>query len=135
MVLRSPQFFYVHKGKLNLEKFNSSIFLLALVVISVWSSASGLNMMDDTFAFLPPHWNPTSTTLSSVKLNEVIAGYSSLDSSFQVVVEFLLASVIFHAVWIKNNYPSGHPIFNTRFWTNNYHIKYRRRIISGKYYQ
>ena len=44
--------------------------------------ASGLNMMDDTFALLPPHWNATSPTLSSVELNEVIAGYSSLDSSF-----------------------------------------------------
>ena len=96
--------------------------------------ASGLNMMDDTFALLPPHWNPTSPTLSSVELNEVIAGYSSLDSSFQVVVQFLLASVIFHAEWIKNNYPSEHPIFNTRFWTNNYHIKYRHSIISGNFF-
>ena len=66
--------------------------------------ASGLNTIDDTFALL--HWNPTLPSLSYVEFNEVIAGYCTLDRSFQVVVQYLLASVIFHAEWIKSNYPS-----------------------------
>ena len=96
--------------------------------------ATGLSMMDDTFASLPPHWNPNLPCLSTLELREIIAGYDALDSIFQSVIPYLLASIIFHATWIMENYPSQHPLFNTRFWTNNYHIKYRQSIISGNFY-
>jgi len=95
--------------------------------------AAGLSPMDDTFALLPPHWNPSLPCISTLELREIIAGFSSLDTSFQAVIPYLLASVIFHADWIKINYPSQHPIFNTRFWTNNYFIKYRQCIITGDF--
>jgi len=96
--------------------------------------AAGLSMMDETFAALPPHWNPSLSSLSLSELKEIIAGYDNLDSTFQTVIPYLLASVIYHSEWVKNHYPSQHPIFNTRFWTNNYHMKYRNSIITGDFY-
>jgi len=96
--------------------------------------AAGLSMMDETFAALPPHWNPSLPCLSTSELREIIAGYDNLDSNFQTVIPYLLASVIYHSDWIKDHYPSQHSIFNTRFWTNNYHMKYRHCILTGDFY-
>ena len=91
-------------------------------------------MMDDTFASQPPHWNSNLIFLSTSELREIIAGYDTLDAIFQSVIPCLLASTILHATWIMVNYPSQHPLFNTRFWTNDYHIKYRQSIISSNYH-
>ena len=91
-------------------------------------------MMDDSFALLPPHWNPSSPCLSTLELREIITGYETLDTTFQAVIPYLLPSIIYHASWVKENYPAHHPIFNTRFWTDNYHIKYRQSILTGNFF-
>ena len=133
MVLRSPQYFYVHNkfGKAQKQYIFTNFGGDQLS----GRLASGLNMTDDTFALYHltgiPHYMPT---LKSVQLNEVIAGYCTLDSLFQVLVQYLVASVRFYAEWITSSYPSEHLIFNTSFWTNNNHIEYRHSIISGNFF-
>ena len=46
--------------------------------------ASGLSMMDDSFALLPPRWNPSSPCLSILELRDIITGYDSFKPSYHI---------------------------------------------------
>ena len=69
-----------------------------------------------------------------LELREIVTRYKPMDTTFQAVIPYLLASIINHASWVQKHYPAQHPIFNIRFWTNNYHIKYRQSILTGHFF-
>ena len=49
----------------------------------------------------------------------ILPGYSSFyPVSFRKVCPFLLASLVYHMDWLKDNLPTNHPLFISRVWTS-----------------
>lgn len=83
-------------------------------------AATGLPLTDPTFASLPPHFDlPNGEILSIEQWELILPGYSTFyPTSFQQVVPFLLASLIYHKQFLKDHLPAQHPLFLTRVWTS-----------------
>ena len=60
-------------------------------------------------------------SFGSVVWNEIVPGFNSYPNCFQKVLQFLVASVVFHHDFIKKIFPSNHPIFTSQYWLTNKH--------------
>jgi len=76
--------------------------------------------MNSSFAALPPHFDQSNGNIMSVEEWELILpGYSSFyPVSFRKVCPFLLASLVHHMDWLKDNLSINHPLFISRVWTS-----------------
>lgn len=76
--------------------------------------------MNSSFAALPPHFDQSNGNIMSMEEWELILpGYSSFyPVSFRKVCPFLLASLVYHMDWLKDNLPTSYPLFISRVWTS-----------------
>ena len=52
---------------------------------------------------------------------------------FRVAIPFLLASIVFHQDWIKDNFPENHPLFYSRLFTSGILQRLRSKVETGIY--
>lgn len=70
------------------------------------------------FANLPPHFDTGfGREFTQEQWEEILPTYSDLPKSFRTALRFMLASVVFHAHWLRENLPQEHPIFLTPLFT------------------
>ena len=83
-------------------------------------AASGLNITNNEFSSLPPHFDTRNGSILTVnEWDNILPGYSTFyPALFRPVISFLLASVVHHRNWLITTLPQSHPLFNTRLWTS-----------------
>ena len=80
----------------------------------VGRTVSGLTLLEETFAVLPPHVFLMSSNISKA----IDICYPGSSGTTTGVAANLLASVVYHAECIKRNLPKTHPIFSTPLFTH-----------------
>ncbi len=89
-----------------------------------------------SFATLPPHFtNEGLTVLQDIGLKRMVPGFDHLPSSFQRVVPYLLASLLYHEDWLRRTYKENHPLWKTSFFTLNMQARARLKphVVTGVY--
>jgi len=83
-------------------------------------AASGLDITNNEFATLPPHFNnQNGPILSIAEWDDILPRYSTFyPAQFRPVISFLLASIVHHRHWLVSTLNRSHPLFNTRLWTS-----------------
>ena len=96
-------------------------------------AATGLPITEPEFADLPPHFDQSEGAVLSVdQWEEILPGYSTFyPQSFRQVLPFLLASLVYHRNYLKDNLSASHPIFLTRLWTSNTINELSEKIYCG----
>ena len=88
---------------------------------------AGLPFDSEKFTVLPPHF---STEIISEMTNDfwkkILDGYCTLPNGIKTALPFLLASVIHHENFLRENLASTHPIFSSRVFTHNPLLKQLR---------
>ena len=89
------------------------------------------------FAVLPPHWNTSDLAiLKSIGWSSILPGYENYPSSFQRVIPYLLASIVYHQDWIRSTLPANHPLFNQPIYSRKGSINivtfFKDRVILGE---
>jgi hypothetical protein len=81
---------------------------------------SGLPNTTTDFIALPPHFSQDSDkTFSKEFWTAILPEYSKFPTAFREVCIYLLASIVFHYTWLKENFPKTHPLFNTDLFSSN----------------
>jgi hypothetical protein len=94
--------------------------------------ATGLCMNDDSFAVLPPHFDPEGGPALTVhQWEEVLPGYSEMPDGFRSTAPFLLASLIYHQDFITATFPRNHALFATPIWTQGHMQRLKQRVLAG----
>ena len=87
----------------------------------------GLPFTEVEFGILPPHFSQeVLNILDNQFWNEIVAGYDNYPESFQTAFPFLLASVIHHEKFLRDNLPRQHPLWNEGVFSRNKHIEFLR---------
>jgi hypothetical protein len=47
---------------------------------------------------------------------DIVSNYNSYPEDFRNVIPYLVAALVHHAIWIKDNLPENHPLFLSRCW-------------------
>lgn len=80
----------------------------------VGRAACGLSLYETDFAILPPHFTPAAKDILTVSLmREIFPGYASFPNGYKTALPFLLASVVYHKVWLLDNLPKNHLLFQS----------------------
>ena len=82
---------------------------------------------------MPPHFDLASGEILTIsEWEEILPGYVTFyPSTFRHVLLFLLASLVYHQDFIRNNFDKDHPIFNQRVWTSGVLVKLKDRVLAG----
>jgi hypothetical protein len=84
----------------------------------VGRAASGLPINAKEFATLPPHFTrETMQELNDIGWEHVLEGYKNYPASFQRVIPFLFASLIFHMDFLRETLHAGHPLWSQKMFT------------------
>ena len=96
-------------------------------------AATGICIMEASFADLPPHFNLSDGPVLTVEEWEEILPYCSTfyPTNFRIALAYLLASLVFHQDWIKETFDPHHPIFISRVWTSGVLNRLRSKIYTG----
>ena len=79
-----------------------------------------LPLLENNFAILPPHFDKTtSASLTCAFWNAVVPGYERLPQSFKSCLPFLLATLMYHEDYLRENLHSSHPLWMSRVFTHN----------------
>ena len=91
----------------------------------------GLPNTDCTFSTLPPHFIDTFEMTNKEWL-QTLPIYNSYPNTFKQVVPYLLASIVYHEEWLRNNLHNNHPLFSTQLFTYYVNLNYfRNNIVTG----
>lgn len=95
--------------------------------------ASGLDVNDYYFSALPPHFNDNDGPALSINdWNIILPGYNDFyPNSFKVALPFLLASLVYHAEFLKQVLSPNHPLFQQRVWKDGYIQQLKSKVFSG----
>ena len=96
-------------------------------------AASGLCLTEPEFATLPPHFDLSSgEVLTLAEWEHILPGYSTFyPQQFRQVLLFLLASLVHHKSWLERQFPTNHPLFQSRLWTCNVLDRLSARVHVG----
>jgi hypothetical protein len=90
----------------------------------VGRAAVGLPITDLRFVVLPPHFSIDDLQIvNAIGWDSILPGFNNYPSSFKRIVPYLLASLVYHADWIKENLPVGHPLFNQPLYARTFQDK------------
>jgi hypothetical protein len=96
--------------------------------------ACGLPNTDCSFATLPPHFD-SSFDQSIIDWTMILPSYNKYPNTFKQVVPYLLASIVYHEQWLRENLSTNHPLFSTHLFasSNGFSIlnQYRNNITLG----
>lgn len=80
----------------------------------------GLPYCDETFGVLPPHFDHATLELLTIDLwNEIVPGYDNYPKAWRSIFPFLLASLVHHEPYLRENLRADHPIWTERVFTAN----------------
>lgn len=79
---------------------------------------SGLPNTCSDFSTLPPHFI-TEVNISLSEWEEILPSYSRFSPHFKQVIIYLLASLIYHEKWLRDNLPNNHPLFSSFLFSSN----------------
>lgn len=82
----------------------------------VGRTVCGLDPMTPEFALLPPFFTKRDPIISA----GIKAAFPNAPESLLEVLEFCLASLIYHEEWLRKNLPSDHPLFASPIWRNEF---------------
>ena len=95
-------------------------------------SVGGLPTSDPKFATLPPHLNvEDAEAIRQMGWGNLLPGFSNYPLSFQSIIPYLFASIVFHIEFLEKEFAPEHPLFQTRIFTGGYVNHYRGRILLG----
>jgi hypothetical protein len=85
---------------------------------------TGLSNTSSDFSVLPPHFTRNVTDIVGIKFWIHIFGeaYNKFPNNFWEVLNFLLASIIYHRNWLHENLPKSHPLFSTILYSSKNYI-------------
>jgi len=85
---------------------------------------TGLSNTSSDFSVLPPHFTRSVTDIVGSNFWTHIFGeaYNKFPNNFWEVLNFLLASIIYHKNWLRENLPQSHPLFSTILYSSNNYI-------------
>ena len=93
----------------------------------------GLPFDNEKFTVLPPHF--TDELLAEMNddyWTKIVDNYSTLPNGMKTALPFLLASVLHHEDFLRQNLSSRHPIFSSRVFTHNLLLdKMRKKTLLG----
>lgn len=95
----------------------------------VGRSVSGLNVSSSEMGLLPPHFKSPVNVAAIISDAIVSRANNSLKKAFP----FLVASVVHHWDWLKENLPRRHPFFTSRIWTSGVYERWKNSVITGIY--
>lgn len=90
---------------------------------------AGLPINEIGFAELPPHF--INNAYFQVLNNDYFPYYNSYPDKFKELMPYLLSSVVYHRNYLINTLPNQHPLFKSRFWINNWHMKFSESVVTG----
>ena len=82
--------------------------------------ACGLPISKVEFAVLPPHFPPSCVEVDSINWAEIIPGYKYHNIKTRQAIPYMVASVVYHAEWLRQNLRSDHPLFMSRLFRDGY---------------
>ena len=93
----------------------------------VGRSVSGLDTCSVDMGALPPHFRRKVKVTGIISQSIVLRACSSFKKAFP----FLVASVIHHWEWLKENLPKSHPFFTSRIYTSGVYETWEPLVITG----
>jgi hypothetical protein len=93
--------------------------------------ATGLNINENTFAILPPHFHSSTSGLSESNWQEIVPNYDKYPQSFRVAIPYLVASVVYHKSFLESTLPSGHILFRSRIFTGGFITSLSSKVLTG----
>jgi hypothetical protein len=84
------------------------------------------------FATLPPHFHSQKDTTINETINRMFPHLVSKRNNLKTVSSLLLASLVYHADWLKENLPSQHPVFSTAIFRDEATLRYLRSQVTLK---
>jgi len=96
-------------------------------------AATGICIMDASFADLPPHFDLSDGPILTVEeWEEILPNYSTFyPATFRVALAYMLASLVYHQDWMMENFPPNHPIFISRVWTSGVLNRLKPKVHTG----
>ncbi|CAM6006478.1 unnamed protein product [Sphagnum balticum] len=89
-------------------------------------------MKDEMFSILPLHFAPsTLEDLNRLGWNIILPSYEHYPESFKSVVPYLLATLVYHEHFLRENLNRNHPIFQARVLTDGYVSMLKDKVILG----
>ena len=85
--------------------------------------AAGLPVDSEMFAVMPPTFAQNSPLINhAIRLAfpQLHVNQSIDEARFMPVAKYLLASVVFHEDWLRQNLPDNHPLFQNRLFADMY---------------
>ncbi|KAH9132716.1 hypothetical protein AeRB84_020987 [Aphanomyces euteiches] len=96
----------------------------------VGRAAAGLDMNGIEFAALPPHF--TRQALTIAEWEAILPGYRTFyPRGFCSVLPFLLASIVYHAEFLKISLHPSHPFFLSLLWSSGHLAKLKSQVVTG----
>jgi hypothetical protein len=89
-------------------------------------------MTDIRFGLLPPRF--ATESISDMEANDfanIIPGYSNYPATFRTIIPYLLASLVHHSQWLRENLRQDHPIFNSRVFTSGIAATLKSHVLLG----
>lgn len=84
----------------------------------VGRAVCGLPINGKEFGTLPPHFIAADVAaLNEIGWQHILEGYAHYPASFQRVVPFLLASLLYHEEYLREQLSTSHPLWNQKVFT------------------
>jgi hypothetical protein len=94
----------------------------------------GLPLGTTEFASLAPRfYKEGGEIMTAEQWQMYVPGWDRLPMCFKGTVPYLLASVVYHRVWLRENLPSQHPLFQSRFWKEGMPERLGSYVLAGKF--
>ena len=90
---------------------------------------SGLPFNQSSFASLPPHFTEDGVRL--IDWNAILPLHTRLPDTFRRALPHLLASMCFHAPWLKTTLAADHPLFATRLFASGAMTPLQPHLLAG----
>ena len=92
---------------------------------TVGRSVCGLPPGDLDFTLLPARFRPDANVIWS----DIVANYDLYPVDFQLVIPYLVAAVVHHAMWVSENLPTNHPVFLGRCWRSGAQVSLKSLVL------
>ena len=90
---------------------------------------SGLPFNTIEFGALPPHFS--ETVLQTIDWETILPGYDNYPDCFRQTFPFLLASIVKHQNWLRENLPLNHPLFLAYVFTSGLTRRLEDNVLVG----
>jgi hypothetical protein len=97
---------------------------------------NGFPLTETCFAVLPPHFLPDFAIFDGDELagwRSIVPGYDTLPMGFKSVLRFLLASLVYHQDWLRDNLPAAHPLFSSPVFLSGHVTRLRPFVHCGEF--